>query len=65
MAILDEHAAFEWAEFNVPEDIRALPPQPSPLGRRVMAREALTASRQTPAGGNARAPLWLWARRPI
>jgi hypothetical protein len=69
MAILDEHAAFEWAEYNVPEEIRALPPafrpRPSPLGRRVIGRPALAASRQASAGEAARDPFWLWARRPV
>lgn len=65
MVNADEHAAVEWAEFNLPEYVRALPPQASPLGRRVIARQALSASRQALAAESNRDPFWFFARRPI
>jgi hypothetical protein len=68
MADRDEHAAYEWAEFNLPLEVRALPPQPSPLARRVISRLSLATAR--PEAGaqvgeyQADDPFWLWRGRP-
>jgi len=64
MADRDEHAAYEWAEFNVPLEIRALPPQPSPLARRVISRLSLSAARPQAGEHQADDPFWLWRGRP-
>jgi hypothetical protein len=60
----DEHALIEWAEYNVPLDIRALPPQPSPLGRRVISRQSLGAFRPAVEQQHAADLFWLLGRRP-
>jgi hypothetical protein len=64
MADRDEHAAYEWAEYNVPLEIRALPPQPSPLARRVLACQSLAAARLAVAERQPADPFWVWLRRP-
>jgi hypothetical protein len=61
----DEHAAYEWAEFNVPPEIRALPSRPSPLARRVLARQSLAALRPSLDERRPAEPFWLWDRRPV
>ncbi len=60
----DEHALIEWAEYNVPLEIRALPPQPSPLARRVISRQSLAACRPPADQQRAADLFWLLGRRP-
>jgi hypothetical protein len=60
----DEHALIDWAEYNVPLEIRALPPQPSPLARRVISRQSLAACRPTVEPQRASDLFWLLGRRP-
>jgi hypothetical protein len=64
MADRDEHAAYEWAEYNVPLEIRALPPQPTPLARRILAGKSLAAARLAVEERRAADPFWSWMRRP-
>jgi hypothetical protein len=61
----DEHAAYEWAEYNVPADIRALPSRPSPLARRVLTRQSLAALRPALDEKRPAEPFWLWGSRPV
>jgi hypothetical protein len=64
MADRDEHAAYEWAEYNLPLEVRALPSRPSPLARRVLACQSLASARLAVAEGQATDPFWVWLRRP-
>jgi hypothetical protein len=62
----DEHAAYEWAEYNLPAELRAQPAGPSPLARRVLARRSLAALRPTLEEPQRPAqPFWLWGSRPV
>jgi hypothetical protein len=64
MADRDEHAAYEWAEYNVPLEIRALPTQPTPLARRILAARSLAAARLAVEERAAADPFWGWMQRP-
>lgn len=61
----DECAAYEWAEFNVPPELRALPARPSPLARRILARQSLAALRTSLESRRPADPFWLWGSRPV
>lgn len=72
-APIDDALAHEWAEFNLPAELRRAPaPGPTPFGRRVIAAAAQPANvtaewpfRTTASALDLHAMIAAWGLRPI